>query len=148
MSRTHRNRADTRWDDAAPQEDQRARFQERVIRGDYQSLYDAPMRLLIEQGSAIQGIEEELGAVRFALAKLMNEEEDPNKLATGVARLASATVQLLKIVKPAASEASDPAVETINRILIELEKEARAARDAGLPTPTITRRPSCLPRLD
>lgn len=137
MARTHRNRSEDRWDDVDPRAEQREVFQERVARGVYKELYDPPVRMLIEEGAALQGVEEELGAIRFALARLMNEEEDPSKLATGVARLASATVQLLRVVRPAANQSDDPVLESVNQILIDLEKEARAAREAVRPAPDI-----------
>lgn len=137
MSRTHRKHSKHHWDDTGDHEDRRASFQQRVRHGEYQSLYDASIRVLIEQGAAIEGIEQELGAVRFALAKLMAEEEDAGKLAIGVARLASATVQLLKVIKPAATDSDEPAIASLNRILIDLERDARAARESGRPTPTI-----------
>jgi hypothetical protein len=118
-------------------EEQRKLFRERVARGDYNQLYDPAMRLLMKDGAAIKGIDEELGAVRYALAKLVNEEEDAGKLAAGVARLASAAERLLRVVKPNADESSDNVITAINQILIDLERDARAARQAGRPAPSI-----------
>jgi hypothetical protein len=117
-------------------EEQRKLFRERVARGDYDQLYDPSLRMLMKNG-AIKGIEEELGAIRYALAKLLSEEQDASKLATGVARLASAAERLIRVVKPNAEESGDAVITAINQILIDLEKEARAARLAGRPTPRI-----------
>lgn len=80
-----------------PRLELREQFRERVRQGDYDALLDAPLRNLLRDGAAIRGVEEELGAIRFALAKLLAEELDASKLAAGVARLTSAAVQAMKM---------------------------------------------------
>lgn len=116
---------------------QRERFQERLKRAEYGALYDPPVKTVIEEAAAIPGIDQELGAVRFALAKVLNDVEDAIQLAGTVARLAACTAQLLRVVRPTVRESDEQLISTLNQIMVDLEKEARAARAAGRPAPSV-----------
>lgn len=137
MARTHHHGNHHRDDKAERREEQRERFQECLERGRYSGLYDPSVQSIIKEAAAIQGIHQELGAVRVALAKVLNEVEDANQLASSVARLATCTAQLLRVVRPTTQEADDEMIATLNQIMVDLEKEARAARAAGRPAPSI-----------
>lgn len=137
MTGNRPDRAGHRQDELELRAKQRELFRERLQRGDYDGLYERSLRSIMEKGAAVHGIGEELGAVRYALARLVNEEEDPNRLAAGVARLATATVQLLRVVRPTIDQADDAIIESINQVLIRLERDARRARAEGRPTPRI-----------
>lgn len=108
----------------------REQFRERVRAGRYGDLLDGSMRDVLREGAAIRGLDEELGAIRFALAKLLSEEQDANKLAVGVARLTSSAVQALKQGQTIADEADESLADVLNQILIDLEKESQVARAA------------------
>ena len=108
----------------------RERFQDRVARGRYADLLHPPLRIVLRQGAAIRGVEEELGAIRFALAKLLVEEQDASKLAAGVARLTSASVQAMKLGQSISDETDASLADLLNQILIDLEKESQVARAA------------------
>ena len=117
-----------------PVDEQRERFRERVELGRYDDLLDLPVRKVLREGAAIRGIDEELGAIRFALAKLLAEELDASKLAAGVARLTSAAVQAMKLGQAMGDATDESLADLLNQILIDLEKEshvARAARKEG-----------------
>ncbi len=70
---------------ADPQEDARDAFRARVAHGRYDALLAEPLQRVLREGAATRGVEPELGAIRFALAKLLAEELDASKLAVGVA---------------------------------------------------------------
>jgi hypothetical protein len=110
--------------------EQRERFRERVERGRYDELLDLPVRKVLREGAAIRGLEEELGALRFALAKLLAEELDASKLAAGVARLTSAAVQAMKLGQAIGDATDESLADLLNRILIDLEAESQVARAA------------------
>lgn len=110
--------------------EQRERFRERVAQGRYDALLDTPVRNVLREGAAIRGVDEELGAIRFALAKLLAEELDANKLAAGVARLTSAAVQAMKMGQAIGDETDESLADLLNQILIDLEKESQVARAA------------------
>ncbi len=108
----------------------RERFGERVAQGRYDTLLDGPMRDVLREGAAIRGVNEELGAIRFALVKLLAEEQDASKLASGVARLTSAAVQAMKMGQSISDETDESLADLLNQILIDLEKESQVARAA------------------
>jgi hypothetical protein len=100
----------------------REAFQERVGRGRYDDLLADSLRAILREGAAIRGLDEELGAIRFALAKLLAEELDAGKLAAGVARLTSASVQAMK-VEHALGDATDASLsDLLNEILADLDE--------------------------
>ncbi len=88
------------------------------------------MRDVLREGAALRGVNEELGAIRFALAKLLAEEQDASKLAAGVARLTSAAVQAMKMGQSISDETDESLADLLNQILIDLEKESQVARAA------------------
>jgi hypothetical protein len=113
-----------------PREELRERFREAVMSGRYDALLDSSMRAILREGAAIRGVDEELGAIRFALAKLLAEESDASKLASGVARLTSASVQAMKMGQSISDETDESLADLLNEILIDLEKKSQVARAA------------------
>lgn len=99
----------------------RAAFQDRIERERYDELLTASLRAVLREGAAIRGLDQELGAIRFALAKLLAEELDANKLAAGVARLASASVQTMKLEQTLGDATDASLAELLNEILSDLE---------------------------
>jgi hypothetical protein len=121
-------------DSGDPVMELRAQFEGRVARGRYDELLDEPMRAVIHQGSEIRGVQGEVGAIRFALAKALAEERDASRLANCVTQLTSALVRLVKLGQAISDETDESLADLLNRILIDLEKEsqmARAARKEG-----------------
>lgn len=102
----------------------RERFRTRIAAGRYDDLFDVPVRNVLREGAAIRGLDEELGAIRFALAKLLAEELDASKLAMGVARLTSAAVQTMKLDQSMGDSADRSLADVLNEILIDLEGAA------------------------
>lgn len=113
---------------ADPGAELRERFHARVAQGRYDELLEPSLRDVLRDGAAIRGLDEELGAIRFALAKLLAEEQDAGKLASGVARLTSASVQAMKMGQAIGDETDESLADLLNQILIDLEKESQVAR--------------------
>ena len=59
-------------------------------------MFDEPVRQILSEAAQAKGLADEIGALRFALARLVGQEEDPTKLALGVSRVANATVRAMK----------------------------------------------------
>lgn len=72
-------------------------FQARLATGDYDALLGAGLREALRGAAADDGLEAEIGALRLALARLLQEEGDPSRLATGVARVAGVAVQAARL---------------------------------------------------
>ncbi|HEY7036016.1 MAG TPA: hypothetical protein VH482_32080 [Thermomicrobiales bacterium] len=98
-----------------------AEFRRRLDEGDYRGLFDQTLREVIAQAAAERGLADEIGALRVVLARLLLEEADLSKLVTGVARLASVTVQATRAQRAIAGEQADGLTEAIAQILAELD---------------------------
>ncbi len=73
-----------------------AAFRQRVEQGDYGALFDEQMHKILGQAGNALGYWHELGAVRFALAKLLAEEPDAHRLALGVSRLVTTSMRVAR----------------------------------------------------
>lgn len=104
-----------------PRKELRAAFERRVDRGRYDELLSPQIRALMQSGAAIRGLDEELGAIRYALQKLMAEEQDANKLAAGIARLTSASVQAMKLGQMLGDASDASLADLFNEILSEFD---------------------------
>jgi hypothetical protein len=74
-----------------------ARFRERALAGEYEGLRAAGVARTVMQAGAAPGLQEEIGMVRVALSRLLEEETDASAFATGVARLVSVAVQAARV---------------------------------------------------
>lgn len=70
-----------------------AAFRERLAAGDYNALLGPGLQGTLRGAAADSGLEAEIGALRLALARLLQEEDDPSRLASGIARVAGVSVQ-------------------------------------------------------
>ena len=96
------------------------RFRRRLARGDYRALLDERVREVMAQGAAERGVAEEMGAIRFALLRLLAEEADPARLSLGVGRLATASARLARIGREMEQD-EGLLTEAIGQILRELD---------------------------
>jgi len=103
----------------------RARFQERLERGEYEGLLDENVSQIINQAAkamAEQGLTDEIGALRFALMRLLAEEKDAAKLAGNVARVASVAVQAARTQRAISGDAAEGLTSALTQILAELDE--------------------------
>jgi hypothetical protein len=103
-------------------------FRDRLAGGDYDALLGRGLRRTLRAAAADGGLEAEIGALRLALAKLLQEEHDPSRLAAGVSRVAGVAVQAARL-----RTSSDSDLDDIRAMLLrELESiEAEFAPNAG-----------------
>jgi hypothetical protein len=94
-------------------------------RGDYRALLDERLREVMAQAAEQRGLAEEVGALRFAMARLLAEEEDPGALALGISRLATASAWLARTQRELNQE-PELLTDAISQILRDLDE----ARDA------------------
>jgi hypothetical protein len=106
-----------------PRSELRERFQERMAHGRYDDLFAASLRMVLREGAAVRGVDIELGAIRFTIAKLLAEEPDAGKLAVSIARLTTAAVQLIKLGQTLGDAADASLAALLEEILIELDEE-------------------------
>ena len=114
--RAHDAEADRRA--AAAQE-----FRRRLANGDYARLFGDDLAQVIAQAAAEASVNHELGALRYVLARLLAEEEDPIALAKAVARVASVSVQAARAQRAISGAVADSLTDAVTQILIELGGE-------------------------
>lgn len=107
--------------EAAAQLRARNEFRRRLESGEYRSLFGDQVNSVMRQAADVAGVEEEIGALRYTLAKLIAEEEDPHRLAKSVARIASVTVQAARARRLLAGQMADSLTDAVSRILEELD---------------------------
>lgn len=120
-------------------------FRARLLAGEYEAIVGRPLRRALRGAAALPALEPEAAAVRLAMVRLLTEEEDPSRLAAGVARLGAAALQIARLRQPANSELDEIRAHLyreIDAIETELEAEraslaAAQAANQGAPTPAI-----------
>ena len=100
-----------------------AEFRRRLEAGDYRGLYDRRLSEVIAQAAAERSLADEIGALRYVLARLLAEEEDPAKLAASVARVAGVAVQAARAQRAVTGDLADGLTAALTQILIELDGE-------------------------
>jgi hypothetical protein len=100
-----------------------AEFRRRLAEGDYRSLFDEQIARAMAQAASGEGVFDELGALRFVMARLLFEEDDLTELATNVAKVAGVAVQTARAQKLLNGDAAMRFTDAVTRILMELDGE-------------------------
>lgn len=100
-----------------------AEFRRRLAEGDYRSLFDEQIARAMAQAASGEGVFDELGALRFVMARLLFEEEDLTELATNVAKVAGVAVQTARAQKLLNGDAAMRFTDAVTRILMEIDGE-------------------------
>ncbi len=109
----------------ADQSELRSKFRERVERGDYAGLFDDHLSQVMRQAAtavAERGLTDEIGALRYVLARLLMEEDDLTKLAANVTRVASVAVQAARAQRAISGEVAQGLTSALTQILTELDE--------------------------
>lgn len=72
-------------------------FRQHLLAGSYDALIGQGLRSTLRGAAADTGLEAEIGALRLALVRLLNEERDPSRLAAGVSRVAGVAIQAARL---------------------------------------------------
>lgn len=86
----------------------RDRFRRATAAGDYDGLLDPALWRLLDIAAASTGFGREIGALRFAMARLLAEEDDPRQLATQLARVATTIVRATQAQRRPDADGDDP----------------------------------------
>ena len=99
-------------------------FEQRLASKNYLALFDPRVIRVMNDAAAHlekNGLGDEIGALRFVMARLLAEEEDITRLAGNVSRLVSVTVQAAKARRAISGEVANGLIEALTTILVELE---------------------------
>jgi hypothetical protein len=98
-----------------------AEFRARIEEGDYRRLLGAALHTVIQQAAAAPGLDDEIGMLRVVLARLLVEEDDPAKLASGASRIAHVAVQAARARHALRGDQAENLTDAIAAILTELD---------------------------
>jgi hypothetical protein len=104
-----------------------ARFRAALQTGDYYALMGSGLRRAMRGAASDPSLDPEIGALRLALTRLLNEEPDPARLAAGVARLSSVALQAARL-RSGATDEGEEFRDTLLRELATYEQELSAQR--------------------
>lgn len=99
-----------------------AAFARRLAQGDYRALFDPRLSEVLAQAAAERSLADEIGALRFVLARLLAEEQDLTKLATHVASVTRASIQAARAQRAISGELADSLTAAVTQILAELDE--------------------------
>ena len=106
---------------AADRAQRRAIFEQRLAGGDYRELFGPELNKIMRQAAAEASVDDEIGALRYAMARVLAEEDDPLRLSQAVAKLGAATVAAIRARRLLAGETADALTNAVTSILLELE---------------------------
>ncbi len=98
-------------------------FEERLADRNYRALFDARViQVMTDAAEHLEkhGLGDEIGALRFVLARLLAEEEDLSRLAGNVSRVVSVAVAAAKAQRAINGEVAHGLVEAFTQILLEV----------------------------
>ena len=100
--------------------DRLATFRARVAAGDYDAVLAPGLREVLRGAAADPGLDAEIGAMRLALARLLDEERDASRMAVGVARVAGVAVQAARL-RQGGETGTEEIRATLRRVLAEID---------------------------
>lgn len=98
-------------------ERRRELFKQRLESGTFRDLFGAEVATLIEDAAKVEGLDTELGALRYAEARVMVEVEDPIEQGRALASIARAIVHVQRGQKVVSGELAGALGEAIAEIL-------------------------------
>ncbi len=91
-------------------------WEERLALGRYRALLEARLREVLAEAGAARDLGEELGALRLVLLRVLLEEEDVDKLARNVSRVASAAARVRRVQEMVGEGPDGELVRFVERI--------------------------------
>jgi hypothetical protein len=107
------------WADLSAEE-RAAAFARLLETGDYRSLFGRHIDSIFHQASnqlAESGLGDEIGALRYVLARLIAEQKDLDRLAINVARIVSVTIKAAQMQQDLTGQAADAFAEELRQVL-------------------------------
>ncbi len=106
---------------AMPPTDKPTDFQRRLSDGTYVDQVGIRLTNMITDAAQIEGLDNELGALRLVLNMLLTTEQDPTRLASGVPKVTGAIVQILRAQRLLDDRQAESLNDAIATILEELQ---------------------------
>lgn len=113
-------------------------FQHALQSGDFAALHATPINRLIQEAAADigrRGVVDELGALRIVLTRLVNEQDDLDRLTANVTRVASVALHAARTQRLIGESASELIGGALGLIIDEIQRDhdRHGAIDPGDP---------------
>ncbi len=117
-------------------------FRQEVMRGEYAALFSSTFDEMLAKSGEDHDLTGEIGMLRIAMRRVLTEEEEPSKMAHGLAKLSGALGRAICLQesreRTQGEDTEESLADLLNGILIDLEKESQVYRkpwavDAGNP---------------
>jgi hypothetical protein len=102
-------------------------FRRKVERGEFATLFSGKFGELVQELGHKEGMQDEIGALRVAVIRLMLEENDPAKMATALSKVVHATAVAMK-VQSALFPPPNPLLQEINEAWAWLRRNEERKR--------------------
>ncbi|TXG78402.1 MAG: hypothetical protein E6R14_12695, partial [Thermomicrobiales bacterium] len=117
---------------AARNETARA-FRQQVLRGEYAAVFGAKFEEMLTESGTEHDLTGEIGMLRIAMRRVLTEEEEPAKMAHGLAKLSGALGRAIVLQeqreRTQGEDEEESLADLLNEILIDLEKESQVFRN-------------------
>lgn len=97
-------------------------FAKRMENGQFRELFSSNLRSIFDQAVeqlVESGLHEEVGSLRYVLARLMNEEQDLTRLANNVARVVSVSIRTVQMHNQITGKSTKDLIAAMIEILRE-----------------------------
>ena len=110
-------------------------FAGQVKKGNYLQLYGDNLLSIFDQ-AVIQlktsGLHEEVGSLRYVLARMMKEQQDMTRLTSNVARIVSVSIRTVHMHHTITGQTLNELVGKLAELLVELGGDLKATPTAGM----------------
>ncbi|HEU5329269.1 MAG TPA: hypothetical protein VFU78_14320 [Thermomicrobiales bacterium] len=105
---------------APPAEPPTSAFQRLLASGQLADLLSQRLAQALAEAGRRETLTDEIGALRVVLLRLLDEEDDPHRLASDVARVVNAIVHALRAQRFLAGDTTGDLNELVTRVLAEI----------------------------
>jgi hypothetical protein len=98
-------------------------FQRLLASGQLAELLNRRLAQALAEAGHRDTLTDEIGALRVILLRLLDEEDDPHRLAADVSRLVNAIVRALRAQRTLAGETAGDLTELVTRVLAEVMRD-------------------------
>ncbi|HET9659124.1 MAG TPA: hypothetical protein VFP05_02265 [Thermomicrobiales bacterium] len=107
-------------------------FRQEVMRGQYAALFSSTFDAMLADSGKEHDLTEEIGMLKIAMRRVLTEEEQPTRMAHGLAKLSGALGRAIVLQEAREQSAGtgeeSQIIATLNQMMVDLEKESRINR--------------------
>lgn len=106
-----------------------------IKNGAYRELYRNNLLSIFDQAVErlkTSGLNEEVGSLRYVLARLMNEEQDLSRLSNNVARIVSVSIRTVQIHNAITGQSTNELVNQMTDLLKEIGGNLKSVPTEGI----------------